>query len=86
MSKIVGTQNTSFTGKDGTQVEGKTIHTTEPSDPKRGKGEAGEKIFLSASKVAELDFTPEVGDEIEVLYNKFGKVQTLRLLDKFDIE
>lgn len=83
MSKIIGIQPTAFDAKDGTHIEGTSIHLTSPIDPKRGKGEAGEKIFLTATKLAEVDFKPEVGNEIEVLYNRFGKVQTLRLVDDF---
>lgn len=82
MAKIVGISNCSFKGRDGTQVNGSTIHTAEPIDPKRGQGEATDHFFFSAVKLAALDFTPAVGQEVEVLYNRYGKVSALRLQDK----
>lgn len=82
MSKIVGIMETSFEAKDGAKVEGATIHTLEPIDPKRGVGEAVERFFISKAKLTALDFKPEVGQAIEVLYNRYGKVERLRLIDE----
>lgn len=81
MAKIIGISNTSFTPKDSeTPIEGSTYHVTEPIDPKNGVGFKGDKFFLTRTKLSTLDFTPAIGQEVEVLYNKFGKVATLRLL------
>lgn len=80
--KIVGTMSTSFEGKDGTRIEGMTIHTLEAIDPKRGTGEAADHFFISKAKLATLDFKPSVGQEIQTLYNKFGRVQTIKLVDE----
>lgn len=82
MSRIVGVVNTSFETKDKTKIEGATIHTLEAIDPKRGTGEAGDRFFLSRAKLATLDFKPSVGQEIQTLYNKYGRITTLRLLDE----
>lgn len=81
MSRIIGIRNMAFTGKDGTPVEGKSLYVTDPIDPKQGKGDSADKIFLSASKLASLDFTPEPGQEIAIFYNKYGKPATLKLDD-----
>lgn len=80
--KIVGTMSTSFEGKDGTRIEGMTIHTLEAIDPKRGTGEAADHFFISKAKLATLDFKPAVGQAIEVLYNRYGRIGALRLLDE----
>ena len=40
----------------------------------------GDRIFLSKNKLNDLSFVPVVGMEVEVLYNKFGKVSTIRLI------
>lgn len=81
MAKIIGIANTSFTPKDNnTPIEGATYHTIEPIEPKNGVGFKGDKFFLTRAKLSALDFTPAVGQEVEVLYNKFGKVAMLRLL------
>lgn len=77
--KIIGIENLSFKGSDGTQIDGVTIYGTEPIDPKRGDGERAERFFMSKAKLAALDFTPAPGQTAEVFYNRFGKVATLRL-------
>lgn len=79
--KIIGIEDTSFTGKDGSPVNGQTIHTTEPMNPKRGQGERTDHFFLSSAKLADVNFTPAVGQTVEVLYNRYGKVSTLKLVD-----
>ena len=65
MSKVIGTAPLSFKGKDGSLVEGVTLYTSAPLDPK-------------------------VGDEVEILFNRFGKVATVRKvsdpLEVVDIE
>ena len=75
--KVVGTMPTTFTGKDGTLISGTTLFVTEPIDPKKGKGERTDKLFLSTQKLADLPFVPAVGMEITVYYNKFGKPATV---------
>ncbi len=82
MSKIIGTANSSFKGNDGTQITGTTVYTTEPIDPKRGQGESADHFFLSAAKLAALDFTPAVGQDVTVFYNRYGKVATIKLNDE----
>lgn len=78
---ILGRAHTSFKGKDGTLIEGDTIYTMEGIDPRRGEGHRADHFFLSASKLAALDFTLKPGQEVEIYYNRFGKVQTIRLVD-----
>lgn len=84
--KIVGVENTSFTGKDGTPVTGETIHTTEHINPERGKGERTDHFFLSTAKLSTLDFVPAPGQTVTILYNRYGKVATLHLLSDDNVE
>ena len=86
MSKVIGVSTTSFKGSDGTMVSGTTIFVSDPIDPKRGQGESAERIFLSAAKLADLGFTPTVGQEITIFYNRYGKVATIKLDDDFTID
>ena len=86
MSKVIGVSPTSFKGSDGTMVSGTTIYVSEPINPKRGQGESAEHFFLSAAKLADLVFSPAVGQEISVLYNRYGKVVTIKLDDEFVID
>jgi len=85
-SKIVGIIPVAFQGRDGGMVEGKSLFVTAPLDPtKGGEGCSAEKIFLSKARFNDLDFTPKVGDEVEILYNRFGKVAVLRKVPTLDV-
>lgn len=87
MPEITGISKTSFTPKDSTTpIEGTTFYISEPIDPKHGIGTKGDKFFLSRAKLAELTFTPAIGQEIEIFYNRYGKVCSLKLLNLDDIE
>lgn len=79
MSQIIGITDTAFKAKDGTQIEGKTIYVTEPIPDKRGTGLSADHFFLSTKKFTALPFTPAVGQNIFVFYNKFGTVATVQL-------
>ncbi|MET0017952.1 hypothetical protein [Oscillibacter sp.] len=80
--EIIGISPTDFTTKDGKRIEGSTIYVTEPLDSKRGgQGKSAEKFFISTSKLSALDFKPALGQSVEVLYNKFGRIQTIRHCD-----
>lgn len=87
MVKIVGIVRTSFQPKDSaTTIEGLTIHTTEPIARDRGEGVVTDHFFLTMDKLKSLQFTPAVGQEIEVLYTKWGKVGTLNLCNPANTE
>ena len=82
MSIIAGISKTAFKPKDSeTPIEGVTVHVTDTIPPDRGEGVSTDHFFLSANKVKQLPFALAVGQEIEVLYSKWGKVATLRLLE-----
>ena len=86
MAMIIGITHSSFLPKDSTiPIEGSTIHVTEPIDPKRGTGKSAEHFFLTKAKLADLSFTPDVGMEVEVLFNRYGRVSSLKLLDNPNI-
>ena len=81
MAKIVGIADTNFTPKDSdTPIQGKTIYITEAMDPKRGQGETTDHFFLTTAQLATLDFVPAPGQMVEVFYNRYGKVATLKLV------
>lgn len=80
---IVGVVSTSFKTKDNDRtIEGKMIYVTTPIDPKRnGQGVATDRFFLSEDRIKTLDFVPAPGQIVEVLYNRFGKIATLKFVD-----
>lgn len=81
MAKICGIENVAFVGKDGSEVRGKRIHFTEAIAADRGVGEAGDRIFLSVAKLVTMDFTPVVGQDIDILYDKNGRVKGVTVVD-----
>lgn len=84
MARIIGVIHTNFIARDGTTIEGQTLHTTEPISAERGIGETGDRFFLSKAKLSTLDFTPAPGQTVEVFYNRYGKVSTIKLVDNED--
>ena len=80
MVRVIGVVYTNFTARDGTTIEGQTLHTTEPISAERGIGESGDRFFLSKAKLSTLDFVPAPGQSVEVFYNRFGKVASLKLV------
>lgn len=84
MSKIGGLEHKNFTTKEGDTIEGVSLYVTDKIPPQRGDGCTGDRIFLSKNKLADLPFVPAVGMEVEVLYNKYGKVSTIRLIADAD--
>lgn len=89
MAKIVGIKKTEFTIKDsGKKVKGVTIYTTEPISADKGTGVETDHFFLSEAKVDMLDFKLNIGSDVQKLYNRWGKIETLRLceVEEFSIE
>ena len=84
--RIIGRETTDFIAKDGQRISGTTFHTAETISSQRGEGEKGDRFFLSAAKLAALDFVPAVNQTVEIYYNRFGKVATLRLVDDIIID
>lgn len=82
----MGQETTNFVTKDGKEINGSTFYTAETISSQRGEGEKGDRFFLSAAKLAALDFVPAVNQTVEIYYNRFGKVATLRLVDDIIID
>ena len=49
--------------------------------PSRGEGESAERYFLPRAKLTGLGFSVAVGQEVELLFNKFGKIASMKQLD-----
>ena len=84
--EVIGIRPASFTASDGTKIEGKTVFVTEPMTTPNAEGKSTDRFFLSKKKLDELGFALAVGMEVDVLYNRSGKVATLRQLDYLDID
>lgn len=76
MAKLVGFEAKSFTFDDGNKVNGYYLHTEEKINGVTGL--SVDRSFVSDKK---LDgYIPVLGDEIELRYNRFGKIQSVHKL------
>jgi len=64
--------------KDGSEVDGLSLYLAEPIPPDQGEGEAVERVFFSKAKLATFGYTPKIDDEVEVLYNRYGRPYFMR--------
>lgn len=73
MFTIIGVKLTSFTTKDGTEVTGYNVFTTEERVDVDGL--AADCVFVSDRVCNRSNFTPHVGDIVDSFsYNKFGRL------------
>ena len=75
MAKIVGIRRSEFKGADGTDVSGMNVYLTYPLD--KGEGIGTDRIFITDKKLSGWSYKPHVGDEVEMSYNKYGKVASM---------
>lgn len=74
---IIGVRYTSFTAQSGQTISGQTIWFTEPISPSTGRGVKADKAFLPDSKIISPEMLP---CDAEIYYNKYGKVDSIRIL------
>lgn len=81
--KVIGYQNKDYSFTDertGGIVSGSGTTLFVVQDRKGVEGVACFSVFVSQHKLDLYD--PCVGDEVEILYNRFGKVDGVRLIKK----
>lgn len=79
MYKVIGVKDSSFTGKDGKQVSGVTVHAMN-CDYILTYGHAVERLFIHSNHgYAASDF--KLGSGFDVVYNRFGKIQSVSFCD-----
>ena len=77
--KVIGFSERSFTAKDtGALIEGMNIFVT--FENKSTTGLACERFFISQKRLDECGYNPSLGDDIEVLYNRYGKITGISLI------
>lgn len=76
--RVIGLRKVNFKANDGQMIQGLSIYVTFPIE-RDGTGDAADKLFLSASKVEALQQIPQVGDDINVTYNRYGKVDSITI-------
>lgn len=76
--KVIGFAEISFTDKNtGAVIEGMNIFVT--FENKRTSGSACDRLYVSRQRLEEYGYYPSIGDDIEPLYNRYGKISGIRL-------
>lgn len=77
--KVIGFSERSFTSKDtGALIEGMNIYVSFENN--RTTGCACDRLYVSRQRLDECGYHPSLGDDIEPLYNRFGKITGIRLV------
>lgn len=77
--KVIGFSESSFTAKDtGAVIEGMNIFVTFESS--RVTGTACDRLYVSRNRLEECGYYPSIGDDIEPMYNRYGKIAGIRTL------
>lgn len=75
--ELVGYRRSAFTAQDtGERISGYNLYLEEQDE--NVEGVRTDRVFLSDKKMN--GYIPRVGDQLEVVYNRYGKVSELRLL------
>lgn len=78
--KVIGYREASFTADSGEVIEGYNLYVARNIDKKYGEGVSCERIFITKGKMAKCEYNlPCVGTEVEVMYNRYGKIADIRL-------
>lgn len=77
--KVIGTKRVDFETPENTSIKGTKVFCsyTNPDD-KSLVGVACEDFFISDNKPK--GWVPKVGEEIEIVYNKYGKVDHVNVI------
>lgn len=75
--KVVGIQrNMNFKAQDGNQVTGMNIYLTQ--EKHNVEGVATDKVFVSSTKECYASLANlKIGSEVQLLYNRWGKVESV---------
>lgn len=71
---VIGFKHQDITFKDGRTVSGYNLALTQPRDGYNGF--AAETLFVSDSKIG--DYKPQLHDAIDIIWNRWGKVDGIR--------
>lgn len=69
--KIIGIKDTSFTSQEGKQIDGVNYFYTMRDE--KVQGLMAGKLFITSDNLPTFSIQPELGQEVQVVYNRFGK-------------
>lgn len=76
MAQIIGIEKVDYTSKrTGNKVTGIKLYFTDPINEEKGEGLSCDNVFVSNELARDIT----LGDEVDILYNKYGNVVDVRL-------
>jgi len=73
--KIEGIENIDYVSKKTNErVIGVKLYISFSINEKRGKGRKTDSVYLSKRTVENLSYFPDVDDEVDFVYNRFGGI------------
>ena len=82
--KIIGIRKSDFPTKTGEMIKGYNVYVVDNIDPRHGQGQSAEHFYLSERKFSMMngiDPFALLGHEVKIYYNRYGKVDTIEVLD-----
>ena len=82
--KIIGIRKSDFPTKTGEMIKGYNVYVSDAIDPRHGQGLSAEHLYLSERKrsmMNGIDPFSLLGHEVKLYYNRYGKVDTVEVLD-----
>lgn len=76
--KVLGVRYIDFKDEKGKPIQGMNVYVAYPED--NVEGLMTDKIFLSIVKFESLCDVIKPGDELEVVYNRFGRISKAELV------
>ena len=78
--KIVGFKRGDFVTKDGASITGYNLYLSYPLTGEDASGSACERYYMTDTKLAKCGYTPHVGDEVTVSFNRYGKPDIITVI------
>ena len=75
--KLIGFKRNDFNTKEGVPITGYNLYLTYPVTGPEAEGMVAERIYVSDGKLAKCGYKPRVGDEVAVVYNRYGKPEAI---------
>lgn len=76
--KIIGYKKSDFKTDKGEMIRGMNLYLGYPLNGDNCGGMAVERCYMTDAKLAANGYTPRVDDTVEVAYNRYGKLESIR--------
>lgn len=77
---LIGYRRVNFQTDDGRQIHGYNLYYLINMDSGSDQdGSRGDKVYVPDNVLNEMGYTPSVGDQVTICYNRYGKVSKIFL-------